>query len=96
MSEDQLYWEKQLIRIMSLDLFIHMESYIQKTKIWLAQLTGAVEYIDCISAVGYDSPNKCPGCDTKQYDGEAPAMLELWGMWSTPLLPSLLGPLWTW
>ena len=21
-------------------------------------------------------------------------MLELWGMWSTPLLPSLPGPLW--
>ena len=21
-------------------------------------------------------------------------MLELWGMWSTPSLPSLLGPLW--
>ena len=32
--------------------------------------------------------------DTKQSDGEVPAMLELWGMWSTPLLPSLPGPLW--
>ena len=32
--------------------------------------------------------------DTKQSDGEIPALLELWGMWSTPSLPSLPGPLW--
>ena len=31
---------------------------------------------------------------TKQSDGEVPAMLELWGMRSTPSLPSLPGPLW--
>ena len=36
-------------------------------------------------------PNKCPGYDTKQSDGEVPVILELWGMWSTPLLPSLPG-----
>ena len=40
------------------------------------------------------TPNKCPGYDTKQSDGEVPAMLELWGMRSTPSLPSLPGPLW--
>ena len=39
-------------------------------------------------------PNKCSGYDTKQSDGEVPAMLELWGIRSTPLLPSLPGPLW--
>ena len=39
-------------------------------------------------------PNECPGYDTKQSDGEVPAMLELWGMWSTPSLSSLPGPLW--
>ena len=39
------------------------------------------------------SPNECPGYDTKQFDGEVPVMLELWGMQSTPLLPSLPGPL---
>ena len=32
--------------------------------------------------------------DTKQSDGEVPAVLELWGMRSTPSLPSLPGPLW--
>ena len=37
--------------------------------------------------------NQCPGYDTKQSDGEVPAVLELWGMWSTPSLPSLPGPL---
>ena len=40
--------------------------------------------------VGYE----CPDYDTKQSDGEVPVMLELWGMWSTPLLPLLPGRLW--
>ena len=39
-------------------------------------------------------PNECPGYDTKQSDGEVPAVLELWGMGSSPSLPSLPGPLW--
>ena len=30
----------------------------------------------------------------KQFDGKASVMLELWGMQSTPLLPSPPGPLW--
>ena len=41
------------------------------------------------------SSNECPGYDTKHYDGEAPVILELLRMQSTPLLPSLLGPLWS-
>ena len=43
---------------------------------------------------GVTPPNECPGYDTKQSDGEVPAMLELWGIRSTPSLPSLPGPLW--
>ena len=39
-------------------------------------------------------PNECPGYDTKQSDGEAPVILELWGMRSTLSLLSLPGPLW--
>ena len=31
---------------------------------------------------------------TKQSDAEVPGILKLWGMWSTPSLPSLPGPLW--
>ena len=38
-------------------------------------------------------PNGCPGYDTKQSDGEVPAMLELLGMRSTHLLQSLPGEL---
>ena len=38
--------------------------------------------------------SKCLGYDTKQSDGEAPVMLELRGMRSTPSLPLLPGPLW--
>ena len=32
--------------------------------------------------------------DRKLSDGEAPVMLEIWGIWSAPLLSSLLSPLW--
>ncbi len=58
----------------------------------LSQSAGAPEYTDCISAEGQDpTPNEYPEYETKQSDGEFPVMLELWGMQSTPLLPSLLG-----
>ena len=39
-------------------------------------------------------PNECPGYDTKQSDGEVPAVLELLGMQSAPSLPLLPGLLW--
>ena len=39
-------------------------------------------------------PKECSGYDTKQSDGEVPVMQKLWGIRSTPLLPSLPGPLW--
>ena len=56
---------------------------------------GAVEYTNCFFVEGEDPHhNECPGDDTKQFDGKAPAMLELWGMWSSPSLPLLPGPLW--
>ncbi len=45
-----------------------------------------LEYTNCT--------NECPGYDTKQSDGEVLMMLGLWGMWSTPILPLLPGPLW--
>ena len=56
----------------------------------MVQSAVAVEYIDCISA---DSPNECLGFDAKQFDGEAPVMLELLRMQSTHLLSSLPGPI---
>ena len=56
-------------------------------------LAGAVEYTDCISAERKNQTNKCLGYDTKQSDSEALVilMLKLWGMRSTPSLPSLPG-----
>ena len=38
-------------------------------------------------------PSEGPRNDPKQSDGEALVMLELWRVRSTPLLPSLPGPL---
>ena len=61
----------------------------------LAQSAGAVEYTDCFSAKGVRPlTNECPEYDTKQSVGEIPVMLGLWGMRSTPLLPSFPGLLW--
>ena len=40
------------------------------------------------------TPNECPEYDTKQFNSEAPVMLELWGMQSTTLVPSFADPLW--
>ena len=60
----------------------------------VAQLARAVEYTDCTPAEGGETPHECPGYDTKQFDGEVPVMLKLWGMRSTPSLPVLPGPLW--
>ena len=36
----------------------------------VSQSTGAVEYIDCISAEGKDFLNECPGYDTKLWPRE--------------------------
>ena len=53
----------------------------------------ATEYSDCFSAEERYSPNECPGYGTKPSDGEAPVMLNLWGMWDTLLSPSHSAPL---
>ena len=39
-------------------------------------------------------PNEYPEYDTKQFESKVPVLLELYGMWSTHLLPLLPGPLW--
>ena len=56
---------------------------------------GAVEYIECFSAEEWHlPPQRVSWFNTKQSDGEIPAILKLWGMWSTPSLPLLPGPPW--
>ena len=64
------------------------------TLFYIAQSAGAVEYTDCTSAEGKESLNVCPGYDSKQSDSEVPAVLDLWGMKSTPSFPFPPGPLW--
>ena len=62
----------------------------------IAQLAGAVEYSTFLQR-GKNPPlppNDYCGYETKQSDGEASVILELWGMRSTPSLPSLPDPLW--
>ena len=50
--------------------------------------------LDCVFADGWDTPIAFPGEDHKQSGGEAPIMLLLCGMLSTPPLPSIQVPLW--
>ena len=57
-------------------------------------MAGAVNTLTAALKRGKISPNECHGYDTKQSDFEVPVMLELWGMRSTPSLPSLPGSLW--
>ena len=66
--------------------WVHQKYFLWVHSAW------AWECTDCFSAA---SPNECPLNDTKQSDGEAPVMLELWRIQTTPLLPSHPGPLWT-
>ena len=61
---------------------------------YIVKSAGTEEYSDCISAEGVNPLNECPRYDTKNYDSEVPVMPEVWGMWSTPSLQSLPGPLW--
>ena len=57
------------------------------------QSAGAAEYTYRVPVDGYDSPNECPKYNAKQSDDDTP-VLELWGMWSDTLWPSLPRPLW--
>ena len=66
---------------------------LPKKKKTIAQLAGLVEYTYSTSTKWWDLPYECPGYDTKQSESEVPVMLELWGMRSTPSLPSHQGPL---
>ena len=69
-------------------------SYSKDLSLWLdAQPQNLLFEAYLTSPMGYISPNECSGYDTKQFDGEAPIMLELWGMQSTFSLPFLPGPL---
>ena len=65
-----------------------------ETICWLSWLGYRIHQLHLCRVWLPTHPNKCPGYDTKQSDGEAPVMLELRRMWSTPSLPSLSGPLW--
>ena len=72
-------------------IYLIKMSKLSLNSIYIAQSAGAVEYTNYISAEGYTPPHECPRYDAKQSDGEAPVILELWRMQSTPSLPSLLG-----
>ena len=59
----------------------------------IAQPARTLDYTECISAEGYNSPYEYPVHDTEPFDGEASVMIELLGIRSTPLSPSLPGAL---
>ena len=59
---------------------------------WLYILHNLSNYMFTAKLCIQDTANECTRYDTKQTDGEAPVMLELWRMQSTPLLLLLPGP----
>ena len=52
----------------------------------MAQLGGAIEYTDCISAEWYDPFWWVSWYDTKQSDGETVVMVVLWGIEKYPFI----------
>ena len=59
------------------------------------QSAGAVEDTTAFLQMNKTPPyEQVSWYDIKQSHGKAPVMLELWGMQSTPSLPSFQGPLW--
>ena len=62
-----------------------------KPRSYSVDLSCKIYWLHLCRGVRPPSPNKFPEYDTKQSDGEVPVMLELWGMWSTPTLPSHTG-----
>ena len=69
-------------------MFYRKKKYNKLNKLRSAEST------DCIYAKRLDSSNECPRYNTKQSDGEAPVILELWEMGITNLITSLPGSLW--
>ena len=68
-------------------------NYIYNVFIFIsAQSEGSLEYIDCISAEGWETHDECPGYDIKQSDLKPP-VLKIRGMWSTSSLLLLPSPL---
>ena len=55
---------------------------------------GRIYWLHLCRGVRPLSPNEYPGYDIKQSGGDAPVMLELWGMRSTLSLPLFPDPLW--
>ena len=51
------------------NFYIHLASInLHELHLHLGQSAGAAEYTDSISAKGKDSPNECPGYNTKKSD----------------------------
>ena len=61
-------------------------SNMRKYNLKLAQSAGVINTPNASLQRG---KNVCPRYATKQSDGWASVILELWGMWSPPLFPSL-------
>ena len=82
-------WQKSMCFISKISLFIQYK----KHSIRLAGWDCRIHRLHHSRSVR-PSHNEGPGYDTKQSDCEVPIMLELWGIRSTPSLPSPQGPLW--
>ena len=74
-------------------MFKNNQLIIASFKDRTAQSARVVEYTNCISAKAVKDAILDMTLNTDT-DGEAPLILELWGMWSTPSVPSLPGPVW--
>ena len=75
--------------LLNLCLLIHTYASAKKKKVFLSNADLFLVTITQ-SARAVEYTNYFFGYDTKQFNGEGPVILELWGMQSTPSLPLLV------
>ena len=71
-------------------IYIYMHLYLYMNAIFPHWMAFVFRNQTCLVGRGVRThpTNECPRYDTKRYHGQALIMLELWGMRSTPSLPS--------
>ena len=69
---------------MTISFIYHLYSVSWGYRIYRQHLCSELRYL----------PQQCPRYDIEKYDGKAPIMLEVWGMWSSSLLALLPVSFW--
>ena len=73
-----------------------MQKKKKQPNFMMKKTIGGAHFAASLQRVKTRPSNECPVYNMKQTDGESPVITELWGIRSTPSLPSLPGSPWPW